>query len=125
MTFHSIKPVAAEALAAAVASVYDFAEHDRLRTSNIAALDQTVRVPNSRGRVLLAIAELRGIEVDRVEPSDPLIRELSSYEAWAVDIIRLRYNAKRYGPPSPLTIYQSLLDLENEGVIGPNTDDLW
>ena len=73
MTFHSTKPMIPDAAAAAPKFVPGSAVQSPLQSFHAVDLGDTGRTLNSRGRVLFTIAELRGVPVESIKPSDPLI----------------------------------------------------
>jgi hypothetical protein len=74
------------------------------------------------GQVLLTIGQLRCVAADEVPPTDPLIEELSSYNAWVVEHVRKRYDKEEFGAVCAASIGRFLLESENTGMLGPNVD---
>lgn len=116
MTFHTTKSkiVEEDVAPSSIAALFAI---PRLTRARLAAVR-----PSSRGQVLLTIAKLRGTPVSEINVSDPLIAELLGYSAWVVDVISVKYDAKRYGALCTEAVERLLLDLEYEAVLGPNVD---
>jgi hypothetical protein len=73
-------------------------------------------------QVLLTIGQLRCVAAVEVPPTDPLIEELSSYNAWVVEHIRERYDKEKFGTVCAASISRFLLESENTGMLGPDVD---